>query len=751
MAVDVGAIIAESVDRYYRTILSPEWIREHKARGHQLVSQFLSLTEAGESAMTAWADPKKRKDPEYRKGYKSGWKRKHDEEKQGVQGDGSPPGGHSGLYADGYMAGYQASGHAQNFLKHYNAGEHQKALDYAQQNIVYPHYGELTAHEAKISHTPEGAGFSQQMGNWMGLNLTGDEKEAPEHIHRLAKKFSEINSPENLSDTARHNVGGKKVDKNTGEVIIHGTHPADFGQAMVNMVKGAGKTQAGEERRRLGHLQQAAKRGQTLGRSASGVEGEAGAKHAGLSTVEKAVQQGEQPQQPTEQPTEQPAEQPQAAPAAPAASDVTGGQEPSTPEQAAAQQKLAEHIKTSLKPSLASSAFGAQAVAAHQAAGGDPNNPGFNPAIDEFMKTEHGADPHAAIEHAHKLWTNQLENWLRNAAENHPDPKVRRDLQAKVVPITAPIPGDPYGRHGYLRKDGGIDPMASNHPGDPSAVKYSAKKNGDLYQHETFDPVERLMAAIRDPHGFNVSRGGKRASWIPDTLREIPAFANLVTSRIEPSAIAQNKGLYDKARRENPQKVNRETGEPVESDKDYERRIKSIAHAEAESDPLHRKQLRPGSGSFTQTLSKARTHLHSAQNEHGDWLAHEGSLDASESENPMWGYNYGLGLRRKQQEAGEEPRHLVAKPVTGHPSLYGFGRRKGENPKMLGKRSLKPKEEGYVRMSAMADALNHMLEVFEQWVEENVDVPEGNMGIVMEDILARALTPTYGKLFEVAY
>lgn len=789
MAVDMGRVIAEAIDGSYNRIGLQErvnkriakrkayfeWVRtellllkeaydEHGSPGNRYAGHTASSDFDDERAAGQGFGSTEGANADYRAGYKAGWKAMKD----GHPPDDNPqprnPNVDVGAYQDGYQHGYKKSGHARQFVAAHDSGDHDEADAIAARHFVGP----SAAH-----HMPTGTSDADQAlwNRWTGTEQDPERAGANyypmsmTHVREMVRKIDD-----NIDLPDEHGMGGLDYRAQVGSDQHHVNdrpHPADIGPHLTGKLKKGtvSKVRGGAQKgvqgsadpvKRAGDIFNVAGRDDVgefdaesgddriVKRGERGRASTAG-ERAGLEvdvhakTDEKAKKPGEFRdsdiirREDYDDATWEKMEKLAKERGLLLQDESLDDEIDSSPVEDNPQIKTAAgpSIARGLKPKLAEHVFGPNAIAAHMAAGGDPNHPHHNPAIQQFLDHPHD-DPHGMIKQAHDMWVKSLHDWMVNARDNHPDKEVREAFSPKMIAKVAPIEGDPFGRHGYVRNDGTVE---------QEPVNYVASRHGDVYQHTEFDPIQHMVAALSDPRGAFRKVGG--GGWQSTHIQALPGMEGFTTAKITDSKLKKHPDVIAKAQEsEGPQ-------QPGEDDKAYADRLKKATAQHALDHPLRSKQIFPGGGAYQRALTTARNELHKAQNEHGDYLAHEaGTHEGTDQEHPMWGWNYGLGHRHNQAQAGKALRDLIAEPPApgAHPGLrYARHQRAGKQKRV------KETFEGYIRTSTLADTVDHLLTVFEQWVVENVDVPEGNMDIVMEDILSRAITPTYGKLFEVAY
>ena len=263
MAVDIGAVIAESINRSYSWNTLVESYRE-KVR-----ARIRDVTDG--SLHEAMADPNLRKDPEYRKGYKTGWRASKEGRPHAPE--------QGGNYGAGYSAGYEASGHANQLVQHHEAGDHDTAADYSMENVHGKHYAQLYG-------AGKGQNFEDALMRWdsPGRNAAG-ERTHHQSVKDSVDVINKINQNLDLPDE-QHNVRAAP-------------HPADFGPAIVNKLKfhaglegGKKKRQAGQEGGQSiepeGGIDVADERGQRPDELAAGAEGAAQAQADRAARIEHA-------------------------------------------------------------------------------------------------------------------------------------------------------------------------------------------------------------------------------------------------------------------------------------------------------------------------------------------------------------------------------------------------------------------------------------------------------------------------------
>jgi hypothetical protein len=194
------------------------------------------------------------KDPDYRKGYKAGWKSAHTGAAQVTpQHIAQLAQTHGQSYAQGYAHGHQISGAAHHVVSAYHAGNPQGANGTAIRHIVAPHMGHLLTaygHNPNMPEPERGDKFGKKafaknmaaldragdtVGDWSdreiepeggGLPRTGAVRDIEKVVNNVDAK---VNAPDdNPEDTT------------------HEHHPADFAEHLRRLVNSHGKGR-GEE------------------------------------------------------------------------------------------------------------------------------------------------------------------------------------------------------------------------------------------------------------------------------------------------------------------------------------------------------------------------------------------------------------------------------------------------------------------------------------------------------------------------
>ena len=599
MAVDVSALIAESIDAHYR------WnalVEQSRAKTQALIDQVLSGQLQEAAADPTINDPAKNHPDRdvYRRGYKTGWKASYENRPSNPTEEGA--------YKDGYDKGYEASGHAKELLRQHAGTNHEDAADYNMMNITAHHYGDL------LQRGGQGQRFQDSLQWW---EAPRKNKKSGQQVHTRAVEdaahvISNINNSLDTQDGWKQNSAGEWEYQaaNDQHDERKAPHPADYSRAIGNTL--------------MGHANRHEKRAQELAGEEGGQERYndfGGRTRRGLSGGGEGLA------------------------AVPEASSPNAGADAQRAEVAQAQHD--EHIRT-----MKGAAFGHNASAAHDAvvrSGVSPSemaqHPDYNPTIAQFHAThsndnlgdmsfsEQAEAAHAATVEAHEHWKKNLMDWAKGLQDAG-----NARFKKQSVPITQPVKGDPYGRQAFVKNDGSLAPLGT---------KYT-KEYANAFKHIDFDPVQALGMALNDPNpeGFGHSK------WVTSTMNRMPGFeSGLTTARIVPSKVAQVYGLDKAAAADLTQKEG-------ELDHKYRQRINKEASKRAEAHPEGRKiigqQIRPHAGSYDGRLGKMRVALHQMQNAHGDYLAHNGHEASGEEEAPMWRHHYGFADYNAAIAAGED-------------------------------------------------------------------------------------------------
>ena len=834
--IDIGALIAESVDGYYKkTIGLSEWYRGYRALTRKVIADYHYMVETDQPQERGHrADINRKGNSAYRKGYKTGWKRHRDN--PGDTTAPSPEGldGESLVsYNAGFADGMGGSAHASNFLQKYNSGDLQGAASYGMENIVGKHLPEVWEKQAQIAKKsqPDADAYGGGMARWMGMDepsSTGlgydEEPQLPKQVHTLHKLLSDdpshegINHPENLDDNAVHEIGGRKVD-GAGNVRVHGVHPADFGDLLAKKVAGEGKAYSG------GFVDAIA------GAKLTGA-GSSQDLRSNLTPEEKSAQSAQDAMnaanpEPGNDPAPEPvtapagasnqsAESPRRAAAAAriaarraAAGDAPQGAAPqgAAPQgavsidgdkvdiaKAMAENPVAQRKHQEFSDKLERAAYGDAAVDAHNAG---TSHPGL------ASLREQNFGPHQALDaqrHAHDYWHAQLEPALRRAQSLG-----KADLAKRSFPQVAPMldeNGQPHsdGRLGLVGKDGQIH--------DPGEYNYSDKNPQHLEDlvHNSYDPVDVLMHALtHDPRGVfsegaDLPAGYKTAEAVygQDAIDQHKgdAVPGLFTKK-ELNAHVRGKKKAKKLNQQNPAMlaklgvnpaIDAYQAERTEQGKVHEHHNPAIARHLADQASYGGKgwvvkslssfpgyehfttrmaddgegatnEVHPFKNSISNVLNRSKKAFHKITGKDGQLLGGTEKPGGGISPNhPMFGFNRGLREADAQLAGGLKRDNLLS-----HAKLTVAGSKRGQetaadNPNLVrgdGEGPRYSKRGPYSTADQVAKKLDQavketiefMLDVVQEWIQENVQVPEGNMGIVMEAIYSK-ITPTYGHLFE---
>jgi len=769
---DVGALIAESIDSYYQnSVHRSTWAENRSARWRAIVESlrqgtFSILAESFGWLHESFADPKLNKpgspkSDEYRKGYKTGWKRKHDEVKKGVtDGDSAPPQG--GVYGSGFTAGYKASEGAQNLLGMHQSGDVEGAAAHAS--------------EINLPHLEGVYGAAKQAGQ------AGDEALSTWDVPEKTSSGSYGHSP-----AAQDTVAViKRVNDSLGiadkKHTVTTPHPADYGKALAARFAGV---RAGKEGGRV-----ARRAGLVGGQSREGGEAEplsAVAQMTEPSGEEAAISK------------ETPKKVPEYTPGSAGEVDI-GAHRPADIARALAEDPEAVRKHKEWTSNLEKAAYGPKAVAAHEA--GEPH-----PGITDFRAQNYG--PHQALQAqqlAHGHWLGSVEKNLR--AEQA---KGGAALRPRAYPTVVPLldeNGQPRldGKLGYLAKSGEVL--------DPDQFDYDSKnpQHIDLLQHSTYDPVDVLMHSLaKDPYGaFTTGRD------IPKTYEPVEEVygqqaVDLHKGHEVPGVFSKKEYKQHESAKKKAKKIGQTIprllqklgvnpaidayqAERASQGTTHEHHNPAIEHyAKNRSDyggkagwgvkalstiPGYEhyttgsyingegaeKPKNPLSTSISMMLNRSKTALHGTRDERGNLLAGtEKTPGKITGEHPMLDFNRGLRHAEREKDKGVKDLNLLA-----HKNLVKSGgkrvsgaKKAADNP--LLKRGAKEGEtryggEGgsrgrsYHRADEVArqlgDAIEFVLGVVQDWLQENVQVPEGRMKFVMEEIFSK-VRPTYGHLFEV--
>jgi len=728
MAVDIGRLIAESVDGYYKkSVHYRDWAERHNARWAAIVESlkngtFTILAESFGGLSEALPD-ERRNDPkgtegsdshEYRKGYQAGWVRKHREVKKGVEGDGKVPEDHGGSrhYGDGFADGYKASGPAQNLLAMHKSGDYQGAGDLAQSMNV-PHLGPIYQ---KHSNSQQG---DEALQTWdkSRTNKAGEPTHTfsandaasiidaankglyhpADYGTSLARKFSaRVQDAGNVQKRQAGEEGGQDMsDEGGGRLAaVAQSREPDPSQGMDDREQAALRANAPTPPQSWAPTRRSA--AVAAAQSAPSARRDAAAARIAARRAAAAATQGDAPQ-------------PQSA--APQSPATIGGEKVDLAKLAAispekAQWAVDQHQKA--MADLESALYGPDSVAAHDAGQhhqgvADFRAQGFTPG-----------SYHKAIEHANEQWKGQMVSALKQSQADG-----NTDLARRSYPAVAPIPGDPHGRLGYIRQDDGSVV-------DPSTFKYNEKTHKNVLVHHDFDPVQVLTASLNDPRGFGAKgedqpdddktgaeKYGQEAVDVHDA-RAAPGVYD--TSDFETHEAAKNKakkiGQTDPAMMAKMgyrQDIEDHRAERKAQGASHEHHHAGIAeHRKARADRANvgwgvkgtraipgfenytqvrratgkgpKKSIDPNAGRISRILDRAGTAFHEARDSSGRLMAGTETTDPATGEpvihgdHPMLEYHRGHVDIQKELNSGTHPDNLQALEKL---SLKAQGRVKG--------------------------------------------------------------------------
>jgi hypothetical protein len=224
--VDVGALIAESIDNYYQELAPPDWFADYLVKAEAILAEAKASASDEQQLHEA-------SDPLYRRGYKAGWKHARDQVKRGEQPK-ADPGDRTAEEYKGYMAGHEASVGGHEIIGHHKAGDSEAASMATMQHVVARHYDYGNRPQAGVN--PQD--WEQSFADWYGKP---GAKGHPQSVEHSAMLINAINA--GLDKDIPDEAHGRRADK--GE---H-PHPADFHSIIQDMIR---KRASFEGARRLG-------------------------------------------------------------------------------------------------------------------------------------------------------------------------------------------------------------------------------------------------------------------------------------------------------------------------------------------------------------------------------------------------------------------------------------------------------------------------------------------------------------------
>lgn len=180
MAVDIGALIAESINAYYITS-TPEWQSWAKAQFEECVAR------AKKQLLDETFNPKGSKSPEYRQGYKTGWARA-----ARGQDTTNPPEGKSRAYVTGFTDGAQGHAKGQEVMSKAES-DPAGAQKLAMQHFVNPYVTHRMS-DPSYFNQPEDA--QDAFADWFANNSGRHAMHLIDKYNREAQEAPEGQEPE---------------------------------------------------------------------------------------------------------------------------------------------------------------------------------------------------------------------------------------------------------------------------------------------------------------------------------------------------------------------------------------------------------------------------------------------------------------------------------------------------------------------------------------------------------------------------
>jgi len=753
--VDVSTLIAESIDGYY---LRLEEDREFLRKLAERKTHFAMLVEHGHFYTTEFGtqDPRGHRsgnNKDYRAGYKTGWAHAHRNPGEAPKSEQElTAAGKSQDYTHGYEAGHGKSKAGQQISELVKSGQPREADELAAKHFTGPHYQDHAQLDGESPDRWVGAEKDpqqHQIKKWDGAS-----RSLLHTMKAIGWANAALDVPDehgldlhNKSFPGKGRIGQEQYE--AGSKHLHhpkyAPHPADIGEALGNqfgaMIGRAGGAKEWMARDVVKNADDIIQGGGGGGGGDDGNDGLGGL--GGGGNVD----------------------------------DREGGE--AAVQRHARQQKQKQRRYDNHIFNLTSDAFGAQAFQNHEdlmnslppeqqqaLRDGTAEHEHFHSGIDSFHNAHHDPEAgqgsasevahkmHEATKAAHDSWVNSLVSWAQKQQSDSTQPF--HDLFShQPAVLEQKDPNDPFGRRVLVKTDGTFADRNFKY-------NYRNKDHVAAHQQSTFNPVDFLGHALRDPMGWTRegALGNIKAGWKMKAANQLPGFEHAITGEVRSHQVAEGFGIYDQVRAD-PEFQQMEG----EKDSAYRKRwikegkIRAEAHPEWEEVRADKYLKAPGGFSWDRFSTNLRKALHQARGEGGELLAHshdvggfgddkkklkghpahdrgpDGQLSniGKNTDHPMWHHHYGLAdINNSEMSPEEHNPYWAAKKR----KIKGKGKGHGKY------------EWTYVRSTRIVEAIDFMIDTFEGWIRKHLDIHEGHMPTIREELYS-TVRPMYGHLFEV--